>query len=327
MAYIDFIKADYSDKSEEDAKKYIERDKENLGQIIQTKISKDISNIVDRWYELDEVGLITVNEKFIDLLKEAEQLYAMGFYTGTVAISGIAAEEYSKYLYHSNIGGTDNLKQYKRISVLRSNNVIDEQTRCSLDTIRLIRNDCMHYDVSFKSLSEENLRNKALTILTEYKKVLSSIAVKRPEKAYEEDFVHAGIKDSLHQFTQKYRNMLSKRGIDIQMPPGIEYQIRQSLYFVGEIDTDTEHFKEITLFDALQTPLPLPVVVDFTLPQAQEIDDRNIKEGNLIVAKLMSAVDTNGITSSWILLKVDEIYRCHLSVDEFGLIYDSLLSQ
>lgn len=93
--YIDYLKNDYSNKNELEKQEYIARDKKHLAGLIQERITNDIEHIVDRWYELDGIGYIPENEKFLYLLKEAEQLYGFAYYTGTVSIIGIAAEEYS----------------------------------------------------------------------------------------------------------------------------------------------------------------------------------------------------------------------------------------
>ena len=90
--YIDYLKNDYSDKTKQDREQYITRDKKHLRGLIQERITNDIDNIVDRWYELDDIGYIPENEKFLYLLKEAEQLYGFAYYTGTISIVGIAAE-------------------------------------------------------------------------------------------------------------------------------------------------------------------------------------------------------------------------------------------
>ena len=89
--YIDYLKQDYKDKSEDERKLYIERDKKCIGSIIREKIANDIDNIVERYYEFDDIGYIDINEKFLELLKEAEQLYYFGYYVGTIALVGITA--------------------------------------------------------------------------------------------------------------------------------------------------------------------------------------------------------------------------------------------
>lgn len=97
--YIDFIKNNYSNIEEDRRSEYIERDKKSLGDLIKQRISNDIDGIVTRWYELEDIGCCLVEEKFLDLLREAENLFCFGYYTGTIAIIGIASEEVTKYIY------------------------------------------------------------------------------------------------------------------------------------------------------------------------------------------------------------------------------------
>lgn len=40
--YLDYIKANYSDKPEDEREKLIKRDKNHLGKIIQDRVTKDI---------------------------------------------------------------------------------------------------------------------------------------------------------------------------------------------------------------------------------------------------------------------------------------------
>ncbi len=317
MAYIDLMKADYSGQPEDIKKESIIRDKKNLAMIIQEKIAKDIDNIVDRWYELEEIGIVNINEKFLDLLKEAEQLYSFGYYTGTVAVSGIAAEEYTKYLYQLNIGGNDSLTQERRINLLAANQKIDDDLKNNLHEIRKIRNECMHYNQSFKTLPVTDLKGKAKEIIDKYKKVLSPIVDNTDVD--EKVLVMASISakdsyyDSARTFTMRYRNLLLKQGINLQMPPNVKNEVRQSIYHVSEIDISTDCFKEMTLVDVLDGGI---VVVDLTLPQADSLSEREIKEGNLIAATVMSSVDGAGITSEWTLVCIDDVCRCNLNLDD-----------
>ncbi|MBN6889599.1 PAB1-binding protein PBP1 [Cytobacillus horneckiae] len=89
--YIDFIKANYSDKMEADQQEYIERDKKHLGRIIQDRITEDIEKIVERWYALDDIGFIEEEGIFANLLKEAEELYSFGYYVGAISLIGVAS--------------------------------------------------------------------------------------------------------------------------------------------------------------------------------------------------------------------------------------------
>lgn len=147
--YIDYLKQDYSDKPEEKRQKYIDRDKNHLATVIQERIANDIKNIVDRQYELNDVGYIPNNEKFLYLLKEAEQLYAFSYYTGTISIIGIASEEYCRFLIKKN-NVTDVNTQYDRIEKLFESHVISSELQSAFHEIRTIRNNCMHYNKRLK---------------------------------------------------------------------------------------------------------------------------------------------------------------------------------
>ena len=74
--YIDFIKNNYLDIPDSERQAYIVRDKKALAGIIQEKIAQDAESIVERWYKLSNIGFLSQQEKFLDLLKEAEQLYS-----------------------------------------------------------------------------------------------------------------------------------------------------------------------------------------------------------------------------------------------------------
>lgn len=321
MSYIDFVKADYSGKTDAEREAFIARDKKNLAGIIQERIARDVQNIVERWYEIDDIGYISVQEKFLELLKEAEQLYFFGFYTGTVAVAGIATEEYCKYLYQKHIGGADKLRQVDRINKLQSKNIIDQNLAKILHDVRNIRNDCMHYSVTFKSLSGEDLKTKAKEILKLYKEALSLISEAKIDDPLQEDKLIdiSELTSSFSEFTLKHRNILRSNGIDLQMPPEIKNEVRQSLFWIGEIDIDSHLFKEMTLVDLPKTILldrPLTPIIDLTLPQADNVRELKLQEGNIIIATVISSVSPSGQTETWNLLSIDEIFRGVLTIDE-----------
>ena len=154
--YIDFIKNKYPDIPDIDRQAYIDRDKKALISIVQEKIAQNAEEIVERWYKLSDIGFLPQEEKFLDLLKEAEQLYSFGFYTGTIAVVGIACEEYCRYLVAKH-KLADVKTQEKRIDKLYQDGVITSDIKDALHTVRKLRNDCMHYNISFKQLDENEL--------------------------------------------------------------------------------------------------------------------------------------------------------------------------
>lgn len=58
-------------------------------------------------------------------------------------------------------------------------------------------------------------------------------------------------------------------------------------YCILEIDIDGNDYKEMTLHDIERGVV---TVVDLTLPQVDKIRRMNLKEGNVIVATVISAV-------------------------------------
>ena len=313
--YIDYLKNDYSDKTEQEKEQYIKRDKRHLGGLIQERITNDIDNIVDRWYELDDVGYIPENEKFLYLLKEAEQLYCFAYYTGTISIVGIAAEEYCRCLIKKyNITDVD--KQFERINKLADSNIFDEQMKSAFHRIRKIRNDCMHYNVSFKNLSDDQLKNYALEMIQLYKKCLSISSVNvsvNYDKLAEEMF--ASKEMTFREFVYRNRNIQKQvNNIDLQIAPKVNNLIFTSQYYVAEIDIETDVFKEMTLFDMERGTLP--VVVDLTLPQADMIKALRLEQGNVIIATIISTVTSIGQTEEWHLLNIKDVYREVIDMSE-----------
>lgn len=313
--YIDYLKNDYSDKTEQEKAQYIKRDKRHLGGLIQERITNDIDNIVDRWYELDDVGYIPENEKFLYLLKEAEQLYCFAYYTGTISIVGIAAEEYCRCLIKKyNITDVD--KQFERINKLADSNIFDEQMKSAFHRIRKIRNDCMHYNVSFKNLSDDQLKNYALEMIQLYKKCLSISSVNvsvNYDKLAEEMFTSKEM--TFREFVYRNRNIQKQvNNIDLQIDPKVNNLIFTSQYYVAEIDIETDVFKEMTLFDMERGTLP--VVVDLTLSQADMIKALRLEQGNVIIATIISTVTSIGQTEEWHLLNIKDVYREVIDMSE-----------
>lgn len=315
--YIDYIKNDYSDKPESERSSYISRDKKHLGGLIQERIANDIDNIIERWYELNDVGYIAENEKFLYLLKEAEQLYCFSYYTGTVAIVGIASEEYCRYLINKN-NVPDIDKQVDRINKLEELQIISATQKTELHKIRKIRNDCMHYNTSFKELNQNQLKDYALEMLQSYKSCLSTLS---SDLQIDYEKIHHDLLTSrdrtFKDFLYRSRNIEKKiNNIDLQIDPRINNLVFTSLYYVAEIDVDTSEFKEMTLVDIHRSGLP--VVVDLTLPQVKNIKALNIKEGNLIIATIFSTITTLGQSEEWLLVNIQDIYREIIELNELS---------
>lgn len=312
--YIDFIKNNYLDIPDDERQDYIDRDKKALVGIIQEKIAQDAENIVERWYKLSNIGFLSQQEKFLDLLKEAEQLYSFGFYTGTTAVVGIACEEYCRYLVAEH-NLTDEKTQEKRIDKLHNCGVITSDIKDALHTVRKLRNDCMHYNNSFKKLNEEKLEQRAFDMIVQYKVCLAPLAVKiddRSEKELITDFVKTK-KSNLREYLYKHRNILYQtKNVNLQIDPHMDNMVFVSVYFIDEIDI-SELFHEMTLIDLNR---PCPVVVDLTLPQCEMVKSLKLEEGYLITATLVSAVSSIGQTEECLLLKIEDVSRMTYELED-----------
>lgn len=227
---------------------------------------------------------------------------------------GIACKEYCKYLAekHSLI---DVKTQEKRINQLHSYGVITSNIKEALHTVRKLRNDCMHYNNSFKQLSEEQLEQHAFDMIVEYKLCLAPLAIEVNDRSEEEiitDFVKAK-KSNLREYLYKHRNLLHQtKNINLQIDPDVDNMIFVSLYYIAEIDI-SECFHEMTLIDLNR---PYSVVVDLTLPQCEMVKSQKLEEGNLIAASLASAVSSIGQTEEWLLLKIEDISRMTYKLED-----------
>lgn len=316
MVYIDFIKNKYPDIPDADRQAYVDRDKKALIGIIQEKVARNAEKIVERWYKLNDIGFLPQEEKFLDLLKEAEQLYSFGFYTGTIAVVGIACEEYCRYLV-TEYKLVDVKTQEKRINKLYKAGVITSDIKDALHIVRKLRNDCMHYNTSFKQLTEDELEQHAFDMIEQYKICLHPLSVEVNDRS-EEDLIADFVKEEksiLREYLYKHRNILHQtKDINLQISPDVENMLFVSVYYVNEIDI-SEYFHEMILFDLNRH---LSVVVDLTLPQCEMIKSLKLEEGNLITATLVSAVSSIGQTEEWLLLKIDDISRMTYSWEDIS---------
>ena len=205
--YIDFIKNKYPDIPDIDRQAYIDRDKKALISIVQEKIAQNAEEIVERWYKLSDIGFLPQEEKFLDLLKEAEQLYSFGFYTGTVAVVGIACEEYCRYLVAKHKLADVNTQE-KRIDKLYQDGVITSDIKDALHTVRKLRNDCI-----VKNALDHTESGDAVHITWKALPNAVQIAVKDNGCGIHPEDLH-------HIFKRFYRSRFSqdKQGIGLGLP-------------------------------------------------------------------------------------------------------------
>ena len=171
--YIDFHKYNYNLVSEEKRSEYEKRDKESYKIVLQKWFDENLDEIIERKWEINEIHYLKNISDFIKLIREAEQLYELGFFTGSIALVGVASEDFLKFLA-INLGKPEyeNITQYNRLNNLKNDNLISESTHLLLDDIRSIRNDCLHYNQNFKQKSEADLKSDSLKALNNLKDTL-----------------------------------------------------------------------------------------------------------------------------------------------------------
>ncbi|MEH1813326.1 MAG: hypothetical protein V7K26_22885 [Nostoc sp.] len=179
--YIDFNKYDYSliDVCQRSA--YIDRDKAAYKEILRQWFDNNVDEIVQRKWLVEDISYLASVSDFIRLLKEAENLFEFGFYTGCIALTGISAEDFTKFLA-TKLGREKLITQTqdKRIKALKSEYLITEPTYNSLDVIRKIRNGCLHYNEDFKQKDNNELRSDAIQGLNEFKKIVRNLIGELP---------------------------------------------------------------------------------------------------------------------------------------------------
>lgn len=145
--YIDFNKYDYSLIDESQRSAYIERDKVAYREILREWFNSNVDEIVERKWLIEDISYLASVSDFIRLLKETENLFEFSFYTGCIALIGISSEDFTKFLA-TKLGRDElvNKTQHQRINTLNKEGLITKSIYDSLDTIRKIRNDCLHYN-------------------------------------------------------------------------------------------------------------------------------------------------------------------------------------
>lgn len=146
-----------------------------------------------------------------------------------------------------------------------------------MNKIRNIRNDCIHFNESFKKLDEVELHSNAKVVLLEYKKVLKEILEFNVLDTIEVTNKILNKNDmSFEEFKYRYRNLIKKQeGVDLQIDPSINRLVFTSYYCILEIDIDGNDYKEMTLH---------------------------------------SAVSEIGITEEWQLLELKDVFRGRINI-------------
>jgi hypothetical protein len=315
--YIDFNKYDYSLIDESQRSAYIERDKTANKDILREWLDDNIDEIVERKWLVEDILYLSSVSDFIRLLKEAENLFEFGFYTGCIALTGISAEDFTKFLAVK-LGREELVTQaqHKRINTLKNKDLITETTHKSLDVIRKIRNDCLHYNENFKQKDNNELKSDAMQGLNEFKKIVRNLIGEFPStpdagfdhflKVMDEAAKQSVSEnyESVKNFADMNMKLRNASSILLGMPtafhPNTKIVVFSGLYTVLEVDLDIEP-PEITLEDASNG---LPVIVDLEDDDRQFLKKEGIKEGDIVQARIRAVVSKLGQTEAWKFLNL-----------------------
>ena len=307
--YIDFHKYNYNLVPISKRDEYIARDQESYKQILRKWFESNLDSIVERKWEVSEIHYLKNISDFIKLIREAEQLYELGFYTGCIALVGVASEDFLKYLAIT-LGKPqyENLTQFNRLNSLKGDNLISTSTHTLLDKIREIRNDCLHYNQNFKQKSNLDLKVDALTALNSLKETLKDIlgdTVAINANEFSSIITGIGSGDDIKntdEIAVKVKNAISHLlKFPIAFDPSTKVQVRTSIFTVREVDED---FDEISLQDNGNGFI---VIVEFPETERKYYQDKKLKENDTVIATLFSLIDKNGLTAEWRLLDIDTL--------------------
>ncbi|MGF1679677.1 DUF4145 domain-containing protein [Photobacterium minamisatsumaniensis] len=318
MRYFDCTKFDYKKFKIDEYSSLIERDKLSYKHSFTKWVNSEIDNIVERKWEIENIGVVDETGGFIRLIKESELSYSIGAYYSTIALVGVACEDLCKY-FADKKGYTSLIKksQFERVNELKSLKVINDELFDKFDVVRKIRNDCLHFNNDFKSKHRSDLKIDALNCINNmkyiYKSLFSSFngTYKKGELTTSiiSDFAKQMTNDTsfgdtlnAEEFTMKLRYFMADEfNIDIAISDCGSLIQRVGLFSIDEIDIQVEP-KELGLIDLR---VGHPVIVDLSDSDVARLENEGVVEGNKILASLSSITDHQGITAAW---RLDNFY-------------------
>lgn len=307
--YIDFHKYNYELVPNQELKNYIERDKKSYQLLLKNWFEENLEDIVERKWEIEEIHYLKNISDFIKLVREGEQLFEFGFYTGCISLVGVASEDFCRYL-SVQLGKPEyeNQTQYNRLNNLKSDGLISDSTHNLLDNIRQIRNDCLHYNQDFKQKNRTELKTDALNALNNLKRTLKElIGEERTDYATELNSVISGISSgenikTTEEIAIKVKNAVSHLlKFPIAFHPSSKVQVKTSIFEILEIDED---FDEISLKDLTNQMI---VIVEFPEQERDYYQHKELKENETVSATVMSVIDKNGLTAEWTILDINKL--------------------
>jgi hypothetical protein len=312
VRYFDCTRFDYKNVAGEDITALVERDKSAYKYSFTTWINNEIEQITERKWQIDNIGVVEDTGDFIRLIKEAELTYALGAFYSTIALTGIASEDLCKYFAKrtSHID-LQNATQHVRLQKLKERGELSEETHKAFDAIRIIRNDCLHFNDDFKTRDQNTLGAEALNCINSLKAIYknlfsSSNSQYKPGEIITkiiEDFAHQQVYktsfgDTLNQeeFTMKLRYFMAEElQIDIAISNPGDKVTQTDLFRIEEIDFEVTP-KEITLH---HIPLGTYTTIDLTDEDIKKIQELDLSEDDTIFASIYSILNHQGISATW----------------------------
>ncbi|HSA32137.1 MAG TPA: DUF4145 domain-containing protein [bacterium] len=307
--YIDAKKFDYSKFSYPEAKKLVERDKDFVRGAYRKWMEETVHDIVERQWEINDIGAIEKVGDFVKLLKEAEFTYSLGAYTSTIALVGVCAEDLCRF-FATNAGHKlDSQTQHDRVNSLLKLGAITQDTADKFGVIRQLRNDCLHYNSGFKQKDVSALQADALnainTIKATYAGIMGVIDYKTVDASKFSEMIETITREAVNvdsnglgvdEALTRARNLFaSVFGMDLSLNNGGRPVYITSIYFVDEIDSKIDP-PELGLIDEISK---IPVTVDMNEVEMHNISKERIKEGDIVAATLMSIPNKLGTTGIW----------------------------
>lgn len=319
--YLNFHKYNYSLVPDADKSDYEERDKIAYKEVLNTWFNDNIESFVSRKWEIEEIHYLKQIGAFIKLLREAEQLYELGFFTSCIALIGVSAEDFSKYISllagktghittTKRSGRTIDVSQNNRLQFQLDENLITQSNYNLLDEIRSIRNDCLHYNQNFKQKLTPQLKLDAIKVLNNLKIVLkdiigSGVDANDYKILLDESFKQESARN-FEEIVWKHRNMFSHLlNIPIAQNPNVKIVTKYNFYEVTNLDEDEIELTELNEYPLYETRLF--VLVDIDERGRQQIENQQISKGDTIFAKIFSNVDSQGSTSFWYIETLKKI--------------------
>lgn|GEM_PF-1740820 len=323
--YINFHKFNYDLVDSQDKFAYEKRDKEAYKEVLRMWFESNIEDSIDRKWEIEEIHYLKKISDFIKLVREAESIYELGFFTSCIALVGISAEDFSKYISLENnrlthitdtyasgarVGQQYDVSQFNRLKLQLNEGLINQQTYDLLDEIRKTRNDCLHYNQSFKQKATADLKSDAIKALNNLKSVLKGNIGTNPDpndfmQVFEE-LMKNGNTRSFQEVIWKQKNMVSHIfNFSTVQEPGVDKVTKINFFKVTDLDDDEIELTEIEA--NMEIGINLVVYVDIDEKGKDLIAEKSIDIDDIVFAEVYSNVAKDGQTQLWYLNRIEKI--------------------